>query len=99
MTHKVVCRTATATQGLLKTKNLCHCSPKLAIHPFSPPEVGVSQMHGNTHRHVDSMTELAQWAQSVKIQPTFQYMSCPFQHIFFYFSWNNLFLHRTRRDG
>ena len=36
-----------------------------------PPEVGVSQRHRQTHKqtdkHGDSMTESAQWADSVKI--------------------------------
>ena len=34
LTDKGVWRTALTTQGILKTKNLHHCRPKLAIHPF-----------------------------------------------------------------
>ena len=57
-------------------KKLCHCSPILAIRPLTRSfydlrkkvfrDVTDRQTNKQTDGHSDSMTELAQWADSVK---------------------------------
>ena len=56
LTDKGVWRTALTTQGLLKTKNLHHCRPKLAIRPFLTSGSGcfaMARTHTQTCRLYD----------------------------------------------